>query len=127
MATAFNTQVGNGKYCLQFETDNKDHYMLIQSLARLCIDRTNIRLIDANSLIEDLEFLAKHEDSFRQSVILGIVHTVKAQKTIDAVEVVRCKDCAVPHNKYTGCPKLNGLATPPDFYCPFGERKDGDD
>ena len=83
------------------------------------------RPIDADSFIEDLEFLAKHEDSFRQSVILGIVHMVKAQKTINAVEVVRCKDCAVPHNKYTGCPKLNGLVTPPDFYCPFGERKDG--
>ena len=89
------------------------------------MDRTNIGFINADSLIEDLEFLAKHEDSFRQSVILGVVHTVKAQKTIDAVEVVRCKDCAVPHNKYTGCPKLNGLVTPPDFYCPFGERKDG--
>ena len=47
--------------------------------------------------------------------------------TVDAVEVVRCRDCAVPHNKYTGCPKLNGLVTPPDFYCPFGERKGGDD
>lgn len=45
--------------------------------------------------------------------------------TVDAVEVVRCKNCAVPHNKYTGCPKLNGLVTPPDFYCPFGERKEG--
>lgn len=43
---------------------------------------------------------------------------------MDAVPVVRCKDCAVPHNKYTGCPKLNGLVTPPDFYCPFGERKE---
>ena len=42
----------------------------------------------------------------------------------DVVEVVRCKYCAVPHNKYTGCPMLNGLVTPPDFYCPFGERKE---
>ena len=41
--------------------------------------------------------------------------------TIDAVPVVRCKDCAVPHNKYTGCPKLNGLIPPPDFYCAAGE------
>ena len=47
-------------------------------------------------------------------------------QAIDSVEIVRCKYCAVPHNKYTGCPKLNGLVTPPDFYCPFGERKDGD-
>ena len=45
----------------------------------------------------------------------------------DVAPVVRCKDCAVPHNKYTGCPELKGLVTPPDFYCPFGERKDGDD
>ena len=43
---------------------------------------------------------------------------------IDTVSVVRCKDCVVPHNKYTGCPELNGLATPPDFYCPFGKRKE---
>lgn len=84
-------------------------------------------LIDVNSLIEDLELLAKHEDSLRQSVILGVVHTIKARSTVDAVEVVRCKDCAVPHNKYTGCPMLNGLVTPPDFYCPFGERKGCDE
>ena len=85
------------------------------------------RLIDADSLIEDLELLAKHEESFRQSVILGVVHTVKERSTIDAVKVVRCRDCAVAHNKYTGCPKLNGPVTPPDFYCTFGERKDGAD
>lgn len=37
-----------------------------------------------------------------------------------------CKDCAVPHNKWTGCPNLKGLVTPPDFYCAFGERKEGE-
>ena len=50
--------------------------------------------------------------------------TVQSERMVDAVPVVRCKDCAVPHNKYTGCPELNGLVTPPDFYCPFGERKE---
>lgn len=44
-------------------------------------------------------------------------------RACDAVEVVRCKNCAVPHNKWTGCPKLNGLIPPPDFYCAYGERK----
>ena len=39
-------------------------------------------------------------------------------------ELVRCKDCAVPHNKWLGCPKLRGLVPPPDFYCAYGERKD---
>ena len=53
-----------------------------------------------------------------------------AQKNIrripaaDVVEVVRCKDCAVPHNKWLGCPNLNGKIPPPDFYCARGERKE---
>ena len=38
MATEFNTQVGNGEYRLQFETDNKEHYLLMQSTARRCVD-----------------------------------------------------------------------------------------
>ena len=41
----------------------------------------------------------------------------------DVVEVVRCKDCDVPHNRWTGCPNLNGMIPPPDFYCARGERK----
>ena len=41
----------------------------------------------------------------------------------DAVEVVRCKDCDVPHNRWTGCPNLNGMIPPQDFYCAKGERK----
>lgn len=39
------------------------------------------------------------------------------------VEVVRCKDCDVPHNKWIGCRYLNGLIPPPDFYCACGKRK----
>ena len=44
----------------------------------------------------------------------------------DVVEVCRCKECDVPHNKWTGCPNLNGLIPPPDFYCARGERKGGE-
>ena len=42
----------------------------------------------------------------------------------DFVEVVRCKDCDVPHNKWLGCPYLNGLIPPPDFYCAKGTPKE---
>ena len=69
-------------------------------------------------------------ERIRIEAICKAVEAIEKQiesPTVDAVEVVRCRDCAVPHNKYTGCPKLNGLVTPPDFYCPFGERKDGTD
>lgn len=47
------------------------------------------------------------------------------QPAADVVQIVRCKDCAVPHNKWTGCPKLNGLVTPQDFYCSFAESVEG--
>lgn len=45
------------------------------------------------------------------------------RKKIDLVEVVRCKDCAVPHNRFLGCPRLNGLIPQPYFFCAYGERK----
>lgn len=48
---------------------------------------------------------------------------IDMQPTADAAEVVRCKDCDVPHNKWAGCPNLNGMIPPPDFYCAKGERK----
>lgn len=45
----------------------------------------------------------------------------KAENELLSKTIIRCKDCKVPHNKYTGCPKLNGLVTFPDFYCGFAE------
>lgn len=48
---------------------------------------------------------------------------IDMQQTADVVEVVRCKDCDVPHNSWTGCPNLDGIIRPPDFYCARGERK----
>ena len=84
-------------------------------------------LIDANTLLRHKRKMsgADFGGEFWDEAVLA--SDIKNAPTVDAVPVVRCKDCAVPHNKYTGCPMLNGLVTPPDFYCPFGERKDGDD
>ena len=48
---------------------------------------------------------------------------VLAAPAVDAVQVVRCKDCAVPNNKWTGCPKMNGTIMPPDGFCSYGERR----
>lgn len=42
MATGFNTQVGGGEYRLQFETDNKEHYLLMQEMARKCVDSEKV-------------------------------------------------------------------------------------
>ena len=90
------------------------------------------RLIDANALVKDLKFLAKYEDSFRQSVILGVVQTVNAQRTVDAVEVVRCKNCK--HRGTDDCIfHINGEPADEELlrkldndFCSYGEQKDDD-
>ena len=85
-----------------------------------------MRLIDADRALETVRDQGiAHPNAYHLTNYATLI--LREAPTVDAVEVVRCKDCAVPHNKYTGCPKLNGLVTPPDFYCPFGERKDGAD
>lgn len=55
MATEFNTQVGNGEYRLQFETDNEAHYLLMQSAARRCIDRAHMTNADKIRSMTDEE------------------------------------------------------------------------
>lgn len=85
MATSWKSQQSNGEYALQFETDDKEKYKLVEKAAQMAVD---------------------------------------GKTTANFVEVVRCKDCAAPHNKWTGCPNLNGLIPPPDFYCAKGERKE---
>lgn len=60
MATAVNTQTGNGEYRLQFETDNMDHFLLMQATARQCIDgkpQTHADQIRAMSDEELVEFI----------------------------------------------------------------------
>ena len=74
------------------------------------------RLIDADVLIEDLELLAKHEESFRQSIILGVVHTIKTQNTVDAVpvsELEKLRDYLYAEDLIfmRGLAKLNKLIT----------------
>ena len=81
------------------------------------------RYIDADMLKKFL-----HEEDFetpdeRWRPESEFAKMIDACQTVDAVEVVRCSDCAVPHNKWTGCPNLNGMIPPPDFYCARGERK----
>lgn len=66
MATGFNTQVSNGEYRLQFETDNREYYLLMQSTARRCVDggqTTNADRIRAMSDEELAEFIDRCEMS----------------------------------------------------------------
>ena len=81
------------------------------------IDADNIKLKGISVFDQNLEILIPLSD---------VRKSLQMTPTVDVVEVVRCKDCAIPHNRWTGCPKLNGLVTSPDFYCSYGERRKED-
>ena len=81
--------------------------------------------IEREALVSDLEFLVRHQDGFRQSVILGVVHTIKCVPAADAVPVVRCKDCA--WRGTAGCPYNafdRRVERPDNGFCSDGERKE---
>ena len=83
------------------------------------------RYIDADALYRDTEKMIAESHQARMAVVddefLDLINDAYVEE--DVVEVVRCKDCDVPHNRWTGCPNLNGLIPPPEFYCAKGERK----
>lgn len=59
----------------------------------------------------------------------GLLGLIEKAPTVDAVEVVRCKDCkyfnkAAPNDKgFCICPASNMEIVPDDF-CSYGERKE---
>lgn len=102
--------------------------------------------IEREALLKDLKLLAKHEDAFRQSVILGVVHTIECKPAADVVEVVHgrwknrahlndhlwaeCSNCGFRQESY----KVVELGRSSDdyvgvrwHYCPLcGARMDGE-
>ena len=94
------------------------------------------RLIDADALLD--EFLKRYTERERDGNLVFAACEVKQDfadmisnaPTVDAVEVVRCRDCA-KDGLFT-CPicfienkELYFVNHSPDFYCGEGERKDG--
>ena len=77
------------------------------------------RYIDAERMPND-SFWEGLTDKEKAKVLQWLLQS----PTADVVEVVRCKDCDVPHNKWTGCPHLNGLIPPPNHYCALGGRSE---
>ena len=95
---------------------------------------TNIRPIDANALVNDL-----YNDipirAFGSCKRIGeMIKYIEKRPTIEAVPVVRCKDCGnwddSPDGRYFGgwcfCNLLQ-FNTPPDWFCAYGERKEEND
>ena len=84
-----------------------------------------MRLIDADALIakfkDDMENL--QEFAFQLATI-GAINTVKHQPTVDAVPVVRCKDCKwYEFDRKMHCGLPHGVRSKDD-YCSDAERKE---
>ena len=100
---------------------------------------SDVRLIDANALKEDLKnmlarVMYESDLDFDHShariwtaTITGIQHSIKRldnAPTIDAVEVVRCRKCYY-RDKPSCCPyQYSGFKVEPDWYCPMGVKMD---
>ena len=84
-----------------------------------------MRPIDADELVKDIDELSK-DAGFYRPIYEGFKNCVNSKQTIDAVTVVRCRECKY-HNKPT-CPmRLSFNWTKDDDFCSYGERKEGAD
>ena len=95
-----------------------------------------MRLIKADALMDVIrqhEYrLATKQGSIDYGMFTnGIQQAVDEQPTIDAVEVVRCKDCkhCDPENYHCDHPMSTAapLRRKPDDFCSYGKRKEGAD
>ena len=87
------------------------------------------RLIDANALKSYMDECSK-ETRFR--VYYGYATSfIDAAPTVDAVPVVRCRECnhCDPENYHCDHPMSTAapLRRKPDDFCSYGERKEGAD
>ena len=92
---------------------------------------TEKRLIDANALIKKARWMEEPDGNGINCDILAVyVCAIENAPTVDAVEVVRCKDCKHFWESFSGthsCKLHKGLVgTKYDTFCSYGERKDND-
>ena len=92
----------------------------------------NKRLIDANELLDFVKRLkfeggTKTRTQAGQEVLdIHIPQIVAKIRTVDAVEVVRCKDCMYWDNDFLWCDRKNVRMADNDF-CSYGERRAPDE
>ena len=93
------------------------------------------RLIDANALLRHKRKMsgADFGGEFWDEAVLA--SDIKNAPTIDVVEVVRCRECKHHyweqepcHGKtihYCNLPHMSGIEVFKEFFCYYGERKEG--
>lgn len=100
---------------------------LIKAYVDLCLARSRLAKSRKGAAFFQGDLLPETELTDKEWMRL-----INATPTVDAVEVVRCKECKsfgvyeCSGNGY--CKHNNGLGDPePDDYCNYGERREDDD
>ena len=90
-----------------------------------------MRTIDADALMKTVFNDVVLVDGEVKGVGLILAETVDKAHTIDAVPVVRCRECKHCDPENYHCDHPMGTAAPlrrkPDDFCSYGERKEGAD
>ena len=101
------------------------------------------RLIDANALKSEFEWLKSVVNESSKGEVMDVMQRIDNAPTVDAVEVVRCRECRwsrrKDHREPTETPKLlicqcfmnhhipapwgARLAVDPEHFCFYGERR----
>ena len=81
---------------------------------------TEKRLIDANAFLEKMKSTSRYFD---------VVFDVEEMPTVDAVPVVRCRECKYHKDKDTSVKEfehcsLTGYTVEYDDFCSYGEQKE---
>ena len=88
-----------------------------------------MRLIDADELIPSLKMGEVNADTAygdgRNGGIYFAIWRIGQMPTVDAVEVVRCKDCICFDSDMKRCVVRGEYPTRPDAFCSYAERRDG--
>ena len=90
------------------------------------------RLIDAENVEYAFLAICDRESGVPLALAEWLANVVRNAPTVDAVEVVRCKDCTFcvfnSSNETFKCRSMNGMyrTVGPDDFCSYGERKDND-
>ena len=93
------------------------------------MDIKGTRLIDANALLRHKRKMSEADfgGEFLDEAVLA--SDIENAPTVDAVEVVRCRECkhCDPENHHCDHPMSTAapLSRKPDDFCSYGERKGG--
>lgn len=87
-----------------------------------------MRLIDADELVAQMEADAEHMDGMIAKMFAyAAINDVNHAPTVDAVQVIRCKDCKhyeMASNEANGLCEVNEYPYVPWDFCSMGERKE---